>query len=169
MVIIHCIEAVAEASLHAGVKPPKFDIRRLKSGGYAVYSPFMHKIFLSVEVANKISKNHLRTLIAHEVGHATQRNEILMDALRYLLPAPLAFMVFGLLSIWAISAGFSLMALCVFLTGLCLFLIVDRFTSPQWYEAVDRRELQANLFANTFIGSSTAIECAIEACETVSV
>jgi Zn-dependent protease with chaperone function len=70
-----CIEALAAASLFGGVRSPEFDIRRLKRGGYAVYLPLPHKICLSVEVVDRISQNHLRALIAHEVGHATQRKE----------------------------------------------------------------------------------------------
>jgi ABC-type bacteriocin/lantibiotic exporter with double-glycine peptidase domain len=92
-----------------------------------------------------------------------------MDALLYLTPAPLAFMVFGLASIWASSVGFASVAMGALLSSVCLLFFVERFTLPKWNDAVERRELQANLFANTFIGSSTAIECAIEACETAGI
>jgi Peptidase family M48 len=160
-----CFETVAMASHIAGIRSPKLDIIHLKQGGYAVYLPLTHKVCVSSVVVNKVSQNHVQTLIAHEIGHAKQRREILMDALRYLVPAPFALIIFGLFAVWLSSSGLAVAAFFAFMFGLCLFYTIERFASPYWCESVARRELEANSFANAFMESSIAIECAITACE----
>ncbi len=50
----------------------------------ACYNPLAHRISVSSRLVRDLPADLLEVLIAHEVGHAAQRREILSDAARVL-------------------------------------------------------------------------------------
>ena len=72
---------VARAAAALGCRPPRISIRSMRN---ACYNPLAHRISVSSRLVRDLPADLLEVLIAHEVGHAAQRREILSDAARVL-------------------------------------------------------------------------------------
>ncbi len=61
----------------AKCQPPTLRLKKA-NGGDGLYDPFLHRIEIN-ETLLTGSDEHLRVIVAHEVGHATQRQELLLE------------------------------------------------------------------------------------------
>ncbi|MYM92451.1 M48 family metalloprotease [Duganella vulcania] len=93
------LDAVVQASAYAGITPPSVAVSDM-AHCFAVYNPIMHRVTVAQDVLMGLGLRDLRTLLAHEVGHAKDRFKLACDALQYVLP------LFALLIAIGISFGY---------------------------------------------------------------
>ncbi len=140
---------VARAAAALGCRPPRISIRSMRN---ACYNPLAHRISVSSWLARDLPADLLEVLIAHEVGHAAQRREILSDAAR-ILPWSLGVLLLTLLvaTITALE-GSTLLAGAVGIVGIASASFTEKRASRKWQVGYLRREMQADAFANHFTG-----------------
>lgn len=152
---------VNRASGAAGCRAPSVHVRPMRN---ACYNPLLHKVSFSERLVHHLSPTDLHTLVAHEVGHATQRLDILRDGFRILGWPLLVLLIAGTLSVGAAASGNVMLAIVLGISGLGCVVPVERYTSRVWQESYLRREIEADAFANRFVGRSRATEDLLHAC-----
>lgn len=140
---------VARAAAAVGCRPPRISIRSMRN---ACYNPLAHRIAVSSRLVRDLPADLLEVLIAHEVGHAAQRREILSDAAR-VLPWSLGVLLLTLLATALLALeGASILAGAVGVVGIATASFTEKRASRKWQVGYLRREMQADAFANHFTG-----------------
>ena len=140
---------VARAAAALGCRPPRISIRSMRN---ACYNPLAHSISVSSMLVRDLPADLLEVLIAHEVGHAAQRREILSDAAR-VLPWSLGVLLLTLLATALLALeGASILAGAVGVVGIATASFTEKRASRKWQVGYLRREMQADAFANHFTG-----------------
>jgi Zn-dependent protease with chaperone function len=151
-------QIVDDLASTAGIKAPKVNFY---DGRNAFYRPFTHRIYLSKRLVSELSCEGLRTLLAHEVGHAKRRGAMLSNIGR------LGFIPLGS---WLGCCAFGLIcyqvlgrwpALAMMTLGLVVTLILMRKIAPALEAAQLVEELAADRFAESAVGRQGAIEHAL--------
>src|SRR5690606_26008605 len=122
---------------HAQIAPPRVRLWRKRN---ARYNAATHCIAVSVALADGLNGAQLRTLLAHEVGHASRRLKTLRRVLKYLFPECLILLATGVLAFYV--GGFSTtqdVATGLRAWGALLVLGVGTFVSWRVHERVEKR------------------------------
>lgn len=142
----------------AGITAPKV---KTYDGRNAFYRAFTHRIYLSRKLVSNLSHEHVRTLLAHEVGHAKRRGVILrkMSSIGFiplgswLACVSLSLVIYQTLGSWP--------AVTMLALGLVVLLGTVRMIAPALEAAQLVEELEADRFAESAVSCQGAIERAL--------
>ncbi len=152
------------ASNAAGVRPPRVHARALR-GGFAYYNPVVHAITVDTDLVAKLSPSELQTLLAHEVGHARQRTEIIADVFLTLVPGLLLLLAgFGLAVVVAPASGIGFGSVAAIVLAGAANWSWHRWADPRFAKSRAKREGEADEFANEFQKDPGAIAALQMAC-----
>lgn len=150
---------------NAGVKEPTLNIRALQ-GGYGFYNPFVNRITLDSRVVEGLNTNDLTLLVAHEVGHVRQRRQMLQKA----LPNIVVFFAIVIATFFGLAmarATFQAALVSLFSVAMLHFSF-SRFTA-RWRPFMDELELDADGFADAYVGQPGAVRAIGPRCESLLV
>ena len=155
---------VESASNVARVGPPRARARKLR-GGCAYYNPVVHMITVDSELMARLNLNDLQTLVAHEVGHARQRTEIIADVFLTLAPGFVLLVAgFGVAALVAPATGVGFGSVAAIVSGGVANWFWHRWADPRFAVSRAKREDEADAFANEFQNDPAAITALQMAC-----
>jgi len=163
-------DLVIELASRAHIAPPRVKLWRKRN---ARYNAATHCIAVSVALADGLNGAQLRTLLAHEVGHASRRVRTLRRVLKYLFPPSLILLATGVLAFHV--GGFSStqdVATGLRAWGALLVTGVGTLVAVRVHERVEKRawrdayaeELHADRFAKRHGDPSADIGSVLDAC-----
>ena len=140
---------------------------RIRSMRNACYNPITHRISVSNKLVRELPADLLAILIAHETCHASQRHEILADALRIQSWPLVVLMLTGVATIGSMLADALHLAVSVGIIGNAITYVTVRISSKRWEAAYLRREMLADAFANKHCGNERGSAELLVRCSTL--
>ncbi|MEL5920635.1 M48 family metalloprotease [Stenotrophomonas maltophilia] len=163
-------DLVNDLASRAHIAPPRVKLWRKRN---ARYNAATHCIAVSVALADGLNEAQLRTLLAHEVGHASRRVKTLRRVLKYLFPLSLIMLATGIVGFNV--GGFSAtqdVATGLRAWGALLVIGVGTLAAARVQESIEKRarrdayaeELHADRFAKRHGDPSADIGSVLDAC-----
>lgn len=163
-------DIVTDLAGRAQIAPPRVKLWRRRN---ARYNAATHCIAVSVALADGLNGAQLRTLLAHEVGHASRRVKTLRRVLKYLFPPSLITLATGVAGLYV--GGFSAtqdVATGLRAWGVLLVIGVGTLAAARVHESIEKRarrdayaeELHADRFAKRHGDPSADIGSVLDAC-----
>jgi len=152
-------QVVNDLAAIAGIKSPRL---KVYGGRNAFYSPFTHRIYLSSLLAAEMDSDALRTLLAHEIGHARRRRKMLYNLCRFSVFPLASWLIWSALTITSyLMFGAGWQAMVALVTGLLLTFFIDQINTSFFDAARLIEEFSADRFAESVAWGSGAMEKAL--------
>lgn len=150
---------------HARVKEPTLAVRRLV-GGYGLYNPIVNRITLDSRVVQGLNIVELTTLVAHEVGHVRQRSLLLQNAVPYIV---LFFLIVSATFYGVVTTHATSDASVIAIMGAMTVGLLFELFKARWKSFMDQMELEADAFADSYVGQVGAARAIGSRCESLLV
>lgn len=150
-------QIVLNAANTAGIQAPRLSVKRLKQC-HAVYHPFKHHIVIDDRLAHGLELESLKALLAHEVGHAAQRQDLMRHAAAFGLPllggCLMCVLAMAYIGMTGTTTQMGVLLILFFLPMVAW----ERVALPRWWKIVAQREHDADAFAESFVGTPGAMK-----------